>query len=68
MALVAPNNHKIMDMKNLESAIQMQKIYLSKTVKEWRILILQFEENHQKNVAQRTYYTLQNFTTCSLTT
>ena len=36
-------------MKNLESSIQMQKIYLTKIVKEWRILILQFEENHQKN-------------------
>ena len=49
MALVAPKNHKIMHMKNLESAIQMQKIYLTKTVKEWHILILQFEENHQKD-------------------
>ena len=49
MALVAPKNHKIMHMKNLESAIQMQKISITKTVKEWHILILQFEENHQKN-------------------
>ena len=48
MALVAPKNHKIMHMKNLESAIQMQKISITKTVKEWHILILQFEENHQK--------------------
>ena len=36
-------------MKNLESAIQMQEIYLTKTVKEWYILIMQFEENHQKH-------------------
>ena len=27
----------------------MQEIDLTKTVKEWSILILQFEENHQKN-------------------
>ena len=49
MALAAPTNHKIMHMKNLESAIQMQKISITKTVKEWHILIMQFEKNHQKN-------------------
>ena len=49
MALVAPKKHKIMHIINLDSAIQMEKIDLTKTVKEWSILILQFEENHQKN-------------------
>ena len=49
MALVAPNKHKTMHIKNLESAIQMQKVSITEDVRQCHILILQFESNHQKD-------------------
>ena len=45
MALVAPNKHETMHIKNLESAIQMQKVSI--TVRQCHNIILQFESNHK---------------------
>ena len=47
MALVAPIKHKTMQIKNLESAIQMQKVSITEDVRQCHILILQFESNHK---------------------
>ena len=66
MALVAPNKHEIMHIKNLVSTIQMQKLSITDDVRQCYILILQFEENHQKDdndlfmIDALEFYTLHN--------
>ena len=47
MALIAPIRHVNMHLKNQNSVTEMQKISITKTVRECHNLILQFESNQK---------------------